>query len=171
MQQILLDGVLDHLDFHPEQNRSVSQFEIFPSCSRVWVWLPLIMWRVLALTDQQDARRARIETCALPYISTIPAIFAVCLLLGTAARAVSGKAPRPSWTRPFVEESCIKADDISPRWMEGKAQINWLLFSLTGLGLVSQALTNLVNASTISTVLCTCTWVSFLVSASVVAMG
>jgi hypothetical protein len=93
---------------------------------------------------QQDPVNARFESCALPFISAIPSVVAVCILLGFLVKLLPRGVRSPAWSRPFVEEPKGEPDELVSDEKEPFTRLTMILFLVSVVSLALQIVTVLL---------------------------
>jgi hypothetical protein len=83
----------------------------------------------------QDVRTARFTPCFLPVVTATPAIIAALILLIYSLRTFD--AYRPRWTKPFLQETKEKVDEVDdePKRPSSTATFGLLVTAASGLAL------------------------------------
>jgi len=84
---------------------------------------------------------ARFESCALPLISAIPSVIAVCILLGFFLKLLPKGVRSPEWSRPFVEEPKGEQDELPSSKKKSYTHLTIVLFAVSIICLALQTLT------------------------------
>lgn len=87
--------------------------------------------------NSQDQVNARFKPCALPFISAIPAVIAICVVLVFMLRLLLRGSLTPKWIRPFVEEPKAELFRLEFARKRVIRPLTFALFacSITGFGL------------------------------------
>ena len=101
---------------------------------------------------------ARFDSCALPFISAIPCVVAVCILLGFLLRLLPKGVRSPEWSRPFVEEPKGEQDELPSSEKKSYTQLTILLFAVSIICLALQTLTIFLPTVRIELVFPTASW-------------
>ncbi|KAH6719732.1 ABC transporter-like protein [Leptodontidium sp. MPI-SDFR-AT-0119] len=83
-----------------------------------------------------DPINAHFEPCALPYISALPAVVAICILSGCIVQFLPLRRLTPRWLRSFAQEPELLSQRVT---FVRKRYLGWntiilFLFSIAGLG-------------------------------------
>jgi hypothetical protein len=84
----------------------------------------------------QDSQYAVFDQCAFPYLSMIPLITAVFILLTYSLRLLDPY--RPTWTKPFLQEFKVESSEIHHRSRYRTAWSTWALLAIVSAGLAQQ---------------------------------
>lgn len=87
----------------------------------------------------KNTKTARFSQCFLPVVTAIPAILGALILLTYAFRLFN--AYRPSWTKPFIEETKESPDDLVPEPAPRPLFPTYGLLVVCMVGLVLQIVT------------------------------
>ncbi len=100
---------------------------------------PSPLYHMMCITDTfQDPINARFSPCAFPYISAIPAIVAITLLLGLILQLLPTKRLTPRWLRSFAQEPELLSQRVS---FIRKRYLGWetiVLFGFSAAGVTFQ---------------------------------
>jgi hypothetical protein len=85
--------------------------------------------------------KARFESCALPFISAVPTVAAVCILLGFLVKLLPKRMRSPEWSRAFVEEPKGELDELLSSEKKSFTSLTVVLFIVSVVCFALQMLT------------------------------
>jgi len=88
----------------------------------------------------QDPVNARFEPCVLPFISVIPAVVTICILLGLALRLLPMRKVIPKWLRTFIHEIPEEQDEFLALKRRKYTTLSGTLLAVSLLGLILQTI-------------------------------
>ncbi|PMD36578.1 ABC transporter-like protein [Hyaloscypha variabilis F] len=119
----------------------VLQIPPFASCARVW-----------------DPVNAQFKSCALPFISAVPSVVAVCILLGFLLKLLPKRVRSPEWSRAFVEEPKGEQDELPSGENKPYTGMTIILFAVSIACLALQTLTVFVPTLRVEFVFPAASW-------------
>jgi hypothetical protein len=90
---------------------------------------------------QQDSVNAQFESCALPFISAVPSVLAVCILLGFLTKLLPKGMLSPKWSRAFVIEPKGEQDELISGQKKAFTRLTIVLFFVSVVCFALQMLT------------------------------
>ncbi len=101
---------------------------------------------------------AQFKSCALPFISAIPSVVAVCILLGFLLKLLPKRVRSPEWSRPFVEEPKGEQDELPSSEKKSYTGMTIILFAVSIACLALQTLTVFVPTLRVEFVFPAASW-------------
>lgn len=127
-------------------------------CHKIWVYrFSQIDSRCSIANFQKDNRVARFTPCALPYITTIPAILSALVLLTYSLRLFDSH--RPAWTKPFIKEEKEHSDELSHAFWSRPSSSTFGLLFVAMIGLTMQVLASFIPSPSFYGLFPSITWV------------
>jgi hypothetical protein len=104
----------------------------------------ITLLRAIELTLEKDPVNAQFESCVLPYIANIPALLAICIVLGYLLRLIPGISLTPWWLSRFVREVPEPVDELTPKNKRSFTVFSGSLLLVSILGFSLQLSTTLI---------------------------
>lgn len=102
---------------------------------------------------------ARFESCALPFISAVPSVIAVCILLGFLVKLLPKGMRSPEWSRAFVEEPKVVEDELSSGQKKSFTRLTIVLFAVSAVSFALQMFTVFLPTFRVEMVFPAASWV------------